>query len=49
MPDMTSASPLVMTHFELISFVSACTALVLAIALDHWRARRGRAAGQRRR
>ncbi len=40
MVDLTTPNPLVMTHFELIAFVSAVTAVVLAIARDLWRARR---------
>lgn len=44
MADLTSPNPLVMTHFELIAFVSAATAVVLAIVGDLWRAwRRARA------
>lgn len=48
MPDMTSPNPLVMTHFELIAFVSACTAVVVALAIDFWRARRGGSGGGHR-
>jgi hypothetical protein len=40
MADLTSPNPLVMTHFELIAFVSAVAAVLLAIARDVWRARR---------
>jgi len=41
MVDLTSPNPLLMTHFELIAFVCAVTSVVLAIARDVWRARRG--------
>ena len=40
MVDLTSPNPLVMTHFELIAFVSAVTSVALALACDLWRARR---------
>jgi len=40
MPDMTSASPLVMTHFELIATIAAVAAVLFAITIDVWRARR---------
>ena len=39
MVDLMSPSPLLMTHFELIAFVSAAASVVLAIAVDWWRAR----------
>jgi hypothetical protein len=31
-----------MTHFELIAFVSAVSAVVLAVVLDAWRRSRGK-------
>ncbi|HTT01052.1 MAG TPA: hypothetical protein VMG11_03100 [Steroidobacteraceae bacterium] len=40
MVDLTSPNPLVMTHFELIAAVSAVSAVILAIIMDLWRARR---------
>ncbi len=42
MVDLTSPNPLLMTHFELIAFVSALSSVVLAIGLDVWRAGDGR-------
>jgi hypothetical protein len=40
--DLTTPNPLVMTHFELIAFVSAVSAVALAIVLDLWRRPRGK-------
>jgi hypothetical protein len=42
MVDLTSPNPLVMTHFELIAFVSAVSAVALAVVLDVWRRSRGK-------
>jgi hypothetical protein len=46
MVDLTNPSPLVMTHFELVAFVSAMIAVVIAAGCD-WLAR-ARAAGASR-
>jgi hypothetical protein len=43
MPDLTSPSPFILTHFEQIATVSALFALCLQIALDVWRTRRSAA------
>ncbi len=36
MPDLTSPSPFILTHFEQIATVSALFALCLSIAVDVW-------------
>jgi hypothetical protein len=41
MVDLTSPNPLVMTHFELIAAVTATFAVLLTVALDLWRSKRG--------
>ncbi len=41
MVDLTTPNPLVMTHFELIAFVAATFAVLLTVALDWWRSKRG--------
>ncbi|HTY95277.1 MAG TPA: hypothetical protein VMC02_15425 [Steroidobacteraceae bacterium] len=42
MVDLTSANPLVMTHFELIAAVTATCVLLIAVATDLWHAYRSR-------
>jgi hypothetical protein len=41
MVDLTSPNPLVMTHFELIAAVTATCAVLLTMAIDLWRSKRG--------
>jgi hypothetical protein len=39
MIDMTNPSPLLMTGFERTAFIGAVIGVVIAVALDLWRAR----------